>query len=215
MFLGTAYQGEPDFMEEILKGLLKVEHGFKPIEMAARDLFKPGSDAKNMSLARDLLKNDHYQIRSVGVFILGYMASENDQALPVLKNEVSLDPSWQVQEILAKSFDQFCKDRGYKKALPVIKEWLDDKNPNVCRAVTEGLRIWTGRDYFRDNPGAAIGLISRNKNSESEYLRKSVGNSLRDISKKHPGLVEQETASWDLSDRRVLYTYKLVNKTRS
>lgn len=36
---------------------------------------------------------------------------------------------------------------------------------------------------FRDNPKIAIELISEHKSDDSEYLRKSVGNALRDIGK--------------------------------
>jgi len=132
----------------------------------------------------------------------------------ILKIKVSQDSSWQVQEIFAKAFDQYCKDIGYEKSLETIKDWLDDKNPNVCRAVTEGLRIWTGRDYFKTNPQLAIQLISQHKSNDCEYLRKSVGNSLRDISKKHKELVEKELSTWDLSDKRIYFTYKFVAKNK-
>mgnify|MGYP001040628513 CR=1 FL=1 len=131
------------------------------------------------------------------MFILGFAASKDLRALNILRIEVSKDKSWQVQEILAKAFDQYCKDTGYEKSLPIIKDWLKDKNPNVCRAVTEGLRIWTSRPYFKDNPEVAIQLIGEHKSSDSEYLRKSVGNSLRDISKKHDALIEKEISGWD------------------
>jgi 3-methyladenine DNA glycosylase AlkC len=43
-------------------------------------------------------------------------------------------------------------------------------------------------------------------------LRKSVGNALRDISKKHPELVRQEVASWDLTARGVQQVYKLAKR---
>ena len=29
-----------------------------------------------------------------------------------------------IQEILAKAFDEFCKQTGYEKSLPVIDDWL-------------------------------------------------------------------------------------------
>ena len=45
------------------------------------------------------------------------------------------------------------------KALPIIDEWLENDNPNTRRAVTEGLRIWTSRPYFKDNPNEAIRRI--------------------------------------------------------
>lgn len=57
-----------------------------------------------------------------------------------------------------------------------------------------------------------IALISKHKAHESEYLRKSIGNALRDISKKHAELIRQEVEEWDLSNPRVLFTYKLAAK---
>jgi 3-methyladenine DNA glycosylase AlkC len=129
-----------------------------------------------------------------------------------LKARVSKDDDWRVQEILAKAFDRFCADVGYEEALPVIKEWLVDTNPNVRRAVTEGLRIWKGRPYFREHPEVAIQLLSQFRDDESEYVRKSAGNALRDISKKHKELVKNELCTWDIADKQVKQTYKLANK---
>lgn len=61
-----------------------------------------------------------------------------------------------MQEVLAQAFDKYCAEIGYEQALPVIKEWLADPNPNIRRAVTEGLSIWTHRLYFREHPEVAI-----------------------------------------------------------
>ena len=201
-------------MKEIIDRLSKIENGFKPIEFEAKIIFvsKPISDS--LKLAIELLENDFYQVRSLSVFLLGFISSKDSSALEILRTNVSNDKSWQVQEILAKSFDQYCRDTGYEKSLPVIKDWLSDKNPNVCRAVTEGLRIWTDRPFFKTNPQVAIQLISQHKAHESEYLRKSVGNSLRDISKKHRELVDNEVLTWDLSNKLIHFTYKFVSKAK-
>ena len=82
-----------------------------------------------------------------GVFLFGYL-SEQDSSLAFMRNEVSKDDNWRVQEVLAKAFDEFCKKIGYENALPIIDEWLKSSNPNTRRAVTEELRIWTSRPYF-------------------------------------------------------------------
>ena len=79
-------------------------------------------------------------------------------------------------------------------------------------AVTEGLRIWTGRPYFREHPEVAIRLLSQLRNDESEYVRKSVGNAMRDISKKHRGLVSSELQRWDIANKRTGQVYKLASK---
>lgn len=171
-------------MQEIIDRISTIDNGFKPIEFEALKIFNSNSIINSKSIATGLLENEFYQVRSLAAFLLGYIASKDLSALQILRTRVSIDKSWQVQEILAKSFDQFCKDNGYENSLSIIKDWLNDENHNVCRAVTEGLRIWTGRPYFKTNPEMAISLISQHKSSDSEYLRKSVGNSLRDISGK-------------------------------
>ena len=101
------------------------------------------------ALADELYESPIRQARMVGVFIFGDLAIAQPDILPFLRQTVSRDSDWRVQEILAKAFDQFCADTGYQAALPTIKAWLADPHPNVRRAVTEGLRIWTARPYFK------------------------------------------------------------------
>ena len=60
------------------------------------------------------------------------------------------------------------------------------------RAVTEGLRILSGRTYFKENPSVAVHFLAALKDDESEFARESVGNALRDISKKHTVLTKSE-----------------------
>lgn len=50
------------------------------------------------------------------------------------------------------------------------------------------------------------------KDDESEYVRKSAGNALRDISRKHKDLVAEELRTWDTFNKRVLFTYELASK---
>ena len=79
---------------------------------------------------------------------------------------------------------------------------------NVRRAVSEGLRVWTSRPYFKDNPQIAIQLLSSHREDKSEYVRKSVGNALRDISKKNPELISAELNSWNLSSKEIPFSEK-------
>ncbi|MFL9843729.1 hypothetical protein ABS766_04785 [Flavobacterium sp. ST-119] len=74
------------------------------------------------------------------------------------------------------------------------------------------MRIWTGRPYFKEHPQQAIKLISRHKAAESEYLRKSVGNSLHDIRKKFPDLIKKEIDSWNLTNAHTAYVKKIIEK---
>lgn len=91
--------------------------------------------------------------------------------------------------------------------LNYIKKYATNEMP-----VTEGLRIWTSRPYFKDNPNEAIERIANLKEDASEYVRKSVGNALRDISKKFPELIKIELDSWKLESKKIQQVYKLASK---
>lgn len=195
-----------------LSDIVAIEHGFQHIHDGAEKIFSTHSKEQCFELAFELFKNEAYQTRMLATTILGRLATEDNNALCFLKEQVSTDENWRVQEMVAKAFDEVCKHRGYETSLALIEEWINDDNPNVIRAVTEGLRIWTSRPYFKENSSVAIALITKHKAHESKYLRKSVGNALKDISKKHAELIRQEVEQWDLSNPRIMFTYKLAAK---
>ena len=201
-----------DVIESLLQRVIQTQHGFTDIRRAADELAARYSTDERQHLAEALYHTSAYQARSLATFLYGDMAAQSELCLTILRAVISGDKSWQVQEILAKAFDRFCADTGYERALPTIIDWLGDESPNVRRAVTEGLRIWTARPYFKEHPGNAIALLSQHRADPSEYLRKSVGNALRDISRKQPDLVRAELALWDLSDKRTAFTHKLAAK---
>ena len=188
-----------------------IENSFKEEEKRALTDYKANNNEYIKNLAFLAYKSGTYQVRMYGVFLFGYLSEQND-ILVFMRDEVSKDDNWRVQEVLAKAFDEFCKKTGYEKALPIIDEWLENNNPNTRRAVTEGLRIWTSRPYFKDNPNEAIRRIANLKEDTSEYVRKSVGNALRDISKKFPGLIKAELNNWKLGSKEINQVYKLACK---
>jgi len=199
-------------VNKTLNKILQIEHGFQHILDGADEILSAYSEKQCFEFALDTFKQESYQVRMLATTILGRLATTDNEALCFLQEQVSTDENWRVQEMLAKAFDEVCKHRGYETSLLLIEEWLNDNNPNVIRAITEGLRIWTSRPFFKNNPLLAIELISKHKAHKSEYLRKSVGNALKDISKKHRELIRAEVQQWDLSNPRVLFTYKLATK---
>lgn len=202
-------------MKEYILSLEKefslIENGFKVEENRALVDYKSNDNAYNKELAFLAFKSNVYQVRMFSVFLFGYLSSD-EEILRFMRDEVSKDDNWRVQEVLAKAFDEFCKQTGYEKSLPIIDEWLINNNPNTRRAVTEGLRIWTSRPYFKENPNEAIRRIAALKDDSSEYVRKSVGNSLRDISKKFPELIKEELDGWDINSKEIQQVYKLASK---
>ena len=202
-------------MDKYIKNLEKefsiIKSGFKVQEKKAINDYKLNGIEYIKELAFLAYHSEVYQVRMYGVFLFGYLSIDNE-ILAFMRDEVSKDENWRIQEVLAKTFDEFCKSMGYEKSLPIIDEWLNHDNPNTRRAVTEGLRIWTSRIYFKENPNEAIRRIANLKDDNSEYVRKLVGNALRDISKKFPELIKDELSTWKLENKEINQVYKLASK---
>jgi 3-methyladenine DNA glycosylase AlkD len=199
-------------IDDLIARVESVKHGFGPIKAEAEALVVGHTASDSLEIAKALLDSPIVQARMLATFILGMISAQTPEAFALMLETVSHDPSWRVQEILAQAFDIYCAQTGYETSLPVIRQWLAHTNPNVRRAASEGLRIWTARPFFRDNPALAVALLSALRADPSEYVRKSAGNALRDISRKHPELVRQELAGWDLSDKKVAQTHKLAGR---
>lgn len=202
-------------MNEYIKSLEQefsiIKSGFKEEEKRALKDYKSNKKEYVKKLALLSYESKVYQVRMYGVFLFGYLSDDND-ILTFMRDEVSKDDNWRVQEVLAKAFDEYCKNKGYENSISVVDEWLSSDNPNTRRAVTEGLRIWTSRPYFKENPQEAIKRIAPLKEDASEYVRKSVGNALRDISRKFPELIKEELKTWNLETKEIKQVYKLASR---
>ena len=200
-----------EYMQYLAK-LIPEKDSLKLVKSEAEKYYKSHSLDECFNMGIKLYQSDNFQIQEVGVFLLGYSAHHNASAIAFLKNTVSQHDSWKVQEILAMAFDNHCKIIGYEAALPLIEEWLNSDCANVRRAVSEGLRVWTSRPYFKNNPQIAVQILSAHKDDSSEYVRRSIGNALKDISKKYPQMISEELELWDLSSKEIKQVYKLSSK---
>ena len=202
-------------MNEYIKYLTKLipeKDSLKIVKTESKKYYKEHTAHDCYEMYPLLWKSDNFQIQEVGVFLAGYIADVYPDCLTFLHDTVSRHESWKVQEILAMAFDNYCAKIGYENALPTIKAWFTDDIANVRRAASEGLRVWTSRPYFKEHPEIAVALLASHREDESEYVRKSAGNCLRDISKKFPQLVAEELHQWDLSSKRTMQVYKLASK---
>lgn len=193
-----------------LSEIIPDRDSLKLVKAEAAKFYKEHTAEECRSMYRALYQSDNFQIQEVGVFLAGYIADVYEDALEFLRSTVSLHESWKVQETLAMAFDGHCAKIGYENALPLIRDWFADPNPNVRRAASEGLRVWTSRPFFKSHPWLAVELLAGHREDESEYVRKSAGNCLRDISKKFPELVAAELETWDLSSRRSRQVFRLA-----
>jgi hypothetical protein len=186
------------------------------IRALARTLAGQTPTVEVIAAATPLLDAPDPPHRMFATYLLGLTCAAHPASLELLRWRVAPDPSWEVQETLAQSFDIYCAAIGYEVALPFIDAWLADPQPNARRAVSEGLRNWTSksRAYFARHPEEAIRRLASLRTDASDYVRHSAGNALRNIRHAHGALLDAETATWDLADARVQYTYRRVLKAR-
>jgi HEAT repeat protein len=199
-------------VEDIIEEVVLVKDSFKPIRDLADDALARHSEEEALALAHALYRSEVHQARMLATILLGRLSVARPEAFDFLHDVVSQDLDWRTQEMLAMAFDTYCKGIGYEQALPTIERWLGDPNHNVRRAVSEGLRIWTRRPFFKQHPERAVALLGRLKADEHPYVRKSAGNALRDVSRFHKALVAAEVGAWDLGDARVADTYTYAAK---
>lgn len=175
---------------EYLSAAIPEKDSLKLVKKETEQFFKTHSALECHNAIMPLYASENFQIQEVGVLLCGYIGNKYPDTIMFLRDTVSTHDSWKVQEILAMAFDIHCKTIGYENALPIIKEWFASDKAKVRRAVSEGLRVWTSRPYFKEHPDIAVDLLAAHRNDESEYVRKSIGNAIRDISKRHPKLVK-------------------------
>jgi len=208
--------GNADEVARSMAAVARIRHGFSGQLAEANRLATILTPDERFVTAGELLRHENDAVRMLAVTLCETIERENPplatEVLSWLRETVSTDPGWRVQEMLARAFDAHCAALGYEEALPDIASWLDDGRANVRRACSEGLRIWTSRPFFRESPEVAIGMLAPLRADPSPSVRKSIGNALRDISRTHPDLIAAELATWDLTDTVTLGTWKLASR---
>lgn len=96
--------------------------------------------------------------------------------------------------------------RDLPRTLAVMRGWAEDGNEHVRRLASEGCRPrlpWSFKlDALVADPSPLAPLLDRLRADDSLYVRRSVANSLNDITKDHPGWVLDHLGSWPLDDAR-------------
>ena len=99
------------------------------------------------------------------------------------------DGSWS-QQVPLLIFDEIHK----------MHQWSLHENHHVRRLASEGSRPrlpWAmALPELKKNPAAILPILDHLKNDSSEYVRRSVANSLNDIAKDHPDVVLEIAKQW-------------------
>lgn len=87
-----------------------------------------------------------------------------------------------------------------QKMLDQMLTWSDHENHHVRRLSSEGSRPrlpWAmALSPLKENPAPILPILENLKQDPSEYVRRSVANSLNDISKDNPDVVKEIAAQW-------------------
>jgi HEAT repeat protein len=182
-------------------------HGFRPLEALVGRLASCHDRDFLQAVAVAATASPRTEVRMMGALccgVAGALAEGSDpRAFALIETGYAEDPDWRVREVAARAFDTLCRGRGYHAALPVIRRWLAAPGAGARRAVSEGLRPWTGQARFGDAPELAVALLAPLRTDPDDSVRLSAANALADIGRRHPEPLRRELAGWDLADRRV------------
>lgn len=107
--------------------------------------------------------------------------------------------------------------RDQKATLAVMGKWTQDRDEHVRRLASEGSRPrlpWGLRlqSLIRD-PSPLAPILEALNCDDALYVRKSVANSLNDITKDHPEWVLSRLKSWDLESAHTAWIAKRACRT--
>jgi 3-methyladenine DNA glycosylase AlkC len=95
-----------------------------------------------------------------------------------------------------------------KQSMAQMRKWAKSNSHHVRRLASEGCRPrlpWAmALEEFKKDPTEVLKVLEILKDDESAYVRKSVANSLNDISKDNPGLVKKTVKKWFNKKRKPL-----------
>lgn len=98
-------------VSQIINQIIKIKHGFKHIDNGATEIMATYLREQCLEISIKLFKHSTYQVRMLATALLRQIAIDKDDALCFLKEKVSVDVNWRIQEMLAKVFDNVCKHK--------------------------------------------------------------------------------------------------------
>lgn len=138
------------------------------------------------------------------ITLLGEYASDSKSNMIKALNQIKIwveHPEWAVREIccviLRKGLHYFPDLTLY-----TMKNWIQSDSENLRRLVTESCRPLNDMKWLRDplKNDEILNIISVLKSDPSEYVRKSVGNNFKDLTKYMPEKILDLFENWIKSE---------------
>ena len=150
--------------------------------------------------------------------LLGQYTQFSIEFLPIVMeklDELIEHPNWIVREMCA-----FGVRKAYvnhqKETIEILKKWIKSESENIRRTAIESLRPLSDTKWLR-NPeknNEVIELLSELKSDHSVYVRKSVGNNLKDLTKYMSEKILTLIESW-IEDYKINVLDDLASKTKA
>jgi 3-methyladenine DNA glycosylase AlkC len=133
------------------------------------------------------------------IFLAEYVNQFPDQFDHMSNDVVNFanNEKWEIRESTAFIIVSAMK-KNPLKTLKILTEWTANKNANIRRLVSESLRPSSNlkwlRDPLRNDP--ILEILTLLRNDPSIYVRKSVGNNIKDLSKYMPQKILKLMKDW-------------------
>ena len=164
------------------------------------------------------LTDDNY-LRNFALILLAKSSTLSKKAFEKGLNHIKINyanhSNWEIREISGYTIREGLKSFP-EVTLAILNEWLtENPNANVRRLITESLRPMADIRWLRDpkKNDPIIDILIKLKADESEYVRKSVGNNIKDLSKYMPIKILDLMDKW-ISTANITVTNNLASKTK-
>jgi 3-methyladenine DNA glycosylase AlkC len=149
---------------------------------------------------RVLIESSDEKVNAVAVSAISALYKDDlDSSLAWLKQTAALSGTWPREHSCVMLRHLIIRE-GVKSVLPKVSFWLLDPHEGVRRVVTEGIRprlmMVPHIEELKKDPSVLRGVFEPLLDDPSEYVRKSVGNCMNDVSKDHPEMLLNWLEEW-------------------
>jgi 3-methyladenine DNA glycosylase AlkC len=165
------------------------------LEMTTKDLLNFTSSCLDYKKSTDSLSIYYFAIIFLSEIMKAY-PELLDEIISIIK-EWALHEDWKIREGAIYPVIAALK-KAPKKTILLLKKWSSDKNEYIRRLVAESLRPKAEVEWLRnpDKNKEVLKILSKMRKDPSVYVRKAVGNNLKDLSKYMPEKMLKLTEKW-------------------
>ncbi len=137
----------------------------------------------------------HFVLHLIAEYISSY-PEKFDDLLPLIINYACYS-DWAIRETTTDSIISGLK-RIPEKTIELLSDWTKSNNENLRRIVSESLRPHSSIKWLRDpaKNDRILEILTILRKDPSIYVRKSVGNNLKDLSKYMPETILDLVETW-------------------